>query len=163
MQYKDQVVNRLLPSIHTDPLYPKYNKFAEYFFVYPSQIGIDGDKLYREMKKHNIKKGDKKYNPLFNNCAQNVAEVLKKVGVKDFNFYGPDFLGISYATPGNNPFGIGIKAWCHKHGLRVRLNEMAEYDRRYGFTDVKERRDEMKKTRKKYRHFIGKNKGNDDR
>lgn len=163
MQYKDQVVNRLLPSIHTDPLYPKYNSFAEYFFVYPKQSGINGDELYREMEKHNIRKGDKRYDPLFNNCAQNVAEVLKKVGVKDFDFYGPDFLGISYATPGNNPFGVGIKAWCHKHGLRVRLNEMAEYDRRYGFTDVKERRDEMKKTRKRYRRFIGKGKDNDDR
>lgn len=161
MQYKDQIVNRLLPSIHTDPLYPKYNKFAEYFFVYPSKLGIDGDKLFREMEKHNIKYGDKRYDPLFNNCAQNVAKVLKKVGVKDFDFYGPDFLGLSYATPGNNPFGVGIKAWCHKHGLRVRLNEMAEYDRRYGFTDIKERRAEMKETRKRYKSFI--DKGNDDR
>jgi len=159
MQYKDQIVNRLLPSIHTDPLYPKYNKFAEYYFIYPSQLGIDGDKLYREMEKHNIKYGDKRYDPLFNNCAQNIAEVLKKVGVKDFDFYGPDSLGLSYATPGNNPFGVGIKAWCHKHGLRVRLEEMEEYDRRYGFTDVKERRAEMKETRKRYKSFIGKGKG----
>ena len=161
MQYKDQVVNRLLPSIHTDPLYPKYNKFAEYYFIYPSQIGIDGDKLFREMEKHNIKYGNKRYDPLFNNCAQNVAEVLKKVGVKDFDFYGPDSLSLSYATPGNNPFGVGIKAWCHNHGLRVRLEEMEEYDRRYGFTNIKERRAEMKETRKRYQNFIGK--GNNDR
>lgn len=161
MQYKDQIVNRLLPSIHTDPLYPKYKKFAEYFFVYPSQLKIDGNKLYREMEKHNIKYGDKRYNPLFNNCAQNVAKVMKKAGVNDFNFYGPDSLGLSYATPGNNPFGVGIKAWCHKHGMRVSLEEMAEYDRRYGFTDVKERRAEIKETRKRYKKFI--NKGNDDR
>ena len=163
MQYKDQVVNRLLPSIHTDPLYPKYNSFAEYFFVYPKQSGINGDELYREMEKHNIKYGDKRYDPFFNNCAQNIAKVLKKVGVKDFDFYGPDFLGISYATPGNNPFGDGIKAWCHKHGLRISLEEMAEYDRLYGFTDVRERRDEMKKTRKRYKKFIGKDNGNDGR
>ena len=156
MQYKDQVVNRLLPSIHTDPLYPKYGKFTEYFFLYPSQLKIDGAKLYREMEKHNIKHGADKYNPITNNCAQNIARVLEKVGVKDFDFYGPDFLGISYATPGNNPFGVGIKAWCHKHGLRVRLGEMAEYDRRYHFTDVKERRTEMKEKRKRYKKFIGK-------
>ena len=165
MQYKDQIVNRLLPSIHTHPLYPKYNKFAEYYFVYPKQIGIDGNALYREMQKHNIRYGDKKYSPLFNNCAQNVAEVLEKVGVKDFDFFGPDFLGVSYATPGNNPFNVGIKAWCHKHGLRVRLGEMAEYDRLYGFTDVTERRTEMKKIRRRYRKSIGKDtgKGNDER
>lgn len=163
MQYKDQVVNRLLPSIHTDPLYPKYNKFAEYYFIYPSQLDINGNKLHREMEKHNIKKGDKRYSPLFNNCAQNVAEVLKKVGVKDFDFFGPDLLGISYATPGNNPFGVGLKARCHKHGLRVRLSEMAEYDRLYGFTDVKERRAEMKQIRGRYRKSIGKGNGKDDR
>lgn len=161
MQYKDQVINRLLPSIHTDPLYPKYNKYAEYFFIYPDQLKIDGKELYREMEKHNIRYGDKRYDPLFNNCAQNVAEVLKKVGVKDFNFYGPDSLGLSYATPGNNPFGIGLKAWCHKHGLRVTPNEMEEYDRLYGFTDVKERRTEMKEIRGRYRKSIGK--GNDGR
>ena len=161
MQYKDQVVNRLLPSIHTDPLYPKYNKFAEYYFVYPNKIGIDGNALYREKQKHNIRYGDNKYNPLFNNCAQNVAEILKNVGVNNFDFFGPDFLKISYATPGNNPFGVGIKAWCNENGLRVRLNEMAEYDRLYGFTDVKERRTEIKKIRNRYRKSIGKN--NDER
>lgn len=155
MQYKDQIVNRLLPSIHTDPLFPKYNNFAEYYFIYPSQVGINSHELYREMEKHNIKYGDKRYDLIFNNCAQNVAQVLKKTGVKDFDFWGPDFLGLSYATPGNNPFGVGIKAWCHKHGLRVRLNEMAEYDNRYGFTDVKERRTEMKEIRSRYRKSIG--------
>lgn len=155
MQYKDQVVNRLLPSIHTDPLYPKYEKYAEYYFVYPSQLGINPKELYREMEKHNIKKGDKRYSLLFNNCAQNVANVLKKVGVKDFDFYGPDFLGISYATPGNNPFGAGIKSWCRKHGLRAHLDEMAEYDRKYAFSNVRERRDEMKSIRRRYRKITG--------
>lgn len=162
MQYKDQVVNRVLPSIHTDPLYPKYNNRAEYYFIYPSQIGINGEELYREMSKHNIKYGDKRYDPLFNNCAQNVAQILKDVGVKDFDFYGPDFLNLSYATPGNNPFNKGIKAWCYKHGFRARLNEMEQYDQLNHFTDVRERRDEMKKKRGRYRQFVRKRRNNNE-
>ena len=160
MQYKDQVVNRVLPSIHTDPLYPKYNNRAQYYFIYPSQIGINGKELYHKMSKHNIKYGDKRYDPLFNNCAQNVAQILKDVGVKDFDFYGPDFLNLSYATPGNNPFNKGLKAWCYKHGFRVHLNEMEQYDRLNHFTDVRERRDEMKNKRNRYRQFIKNNKNN---
>lgn len=156
MQYEDHVLNRLLTSIHTDPLYPKYNEYAEYFFIYPSKIDINYKELVREIDKHNIKHGNDRYNPLSNNCAQNIARVLKKVGVSDFDFWGPDCLNMSYATPGNNPFDKGIKAWCHKHGLRARLSEMEEYNRRFPIPNVQERRDEMKTIRNRYRNFIKK-------
>lgn len=160
MQYHDMVVNRLVPSIHTDPLYPKYgNEHAEYFAVFLDDINVKGKDLYRKMEKHNILHMDDDYNPVTRSCAQNVAKVFKKVGVKDFDFYGPDFLGISYATPGNNPFGVGLKAWCHQHGVRLRPEEVAEYNRRYAFTDVKERREEMREKRARYKRFIGKDKG----
>lgn len=150
MQYKDQVVNRLLPSIHTDPLYQKYKEFGEYFYIYPSQLGIDPDKLYNAMKEHNILHMDDQYNPVTRNCAQNIWWVLKKVGVKDMDFYGPDKLGMGYATPGNNPFGKGIKPWCLKHGVRVHLDEVAEYDKRYPMTygENKKNRDNMRQIRK---------------
>lgn len=156
MQYKDQVLNRLLPSIHTDPLYQKYKEYSEYFFVYPSQIGVDGDKLYEAIKEHNIEHMDDKYNPLTRNCAQNVALVLKKVGVKDFDFYGPDTLGLGYATPGNNPFGKGILPWCRKHGVRVHLDEVEAYDKRYPMTNAenKKRRKDMRQIKKSRKNTI---------
>lgn len=156
MQYKDQVLNRLLPSIHTDPLYQKYKEYSEYFYVYPSQIGVDGDKLYEAIKEHNIEHMDDKYNPLTRNCAQNVARVLKKVGVKDFDFYGPDWLGLGYATPGNNPFGKGILPWCRKHGVRVHLDEVAAYDKRYPMTNAenKKRRKNMRQIKKSREDII---------
>lgn len=159
MQYHDMVVNRLATSIHTDPLYPKYgNNYVEYFAVYLDDINVKGQDLYCMMELHDTIHLDDKYNPFTRNCAQNIATVLKDVGVKDFDFYGPDFLGISYATPGNNPFGVGIKAWCHKHGVRLLPEEMEEYNRRYAFTDIKERREEMRATRERYKKFIGKDK-----
>ena len=152
MQYKDQVVNRLLPSIHTDPLYQKYKEFSEYYYVYPSQLGINPEKLYREMEKHNIKYMDKDYNPLFNNCAQNIGKILKKVGVKDLKFFGINKIGAVFASPGNNPFGRGVQAWCQKHGVRVHLNEVEEYDKRYPMTfrENKDRRSEMRYIKKRY-------------
>lgn len=151
MQYQDEVVNRLLPSIHTDPLYTKYMEYSEYYFIYPSQVGIDPHKLKKEMHKHNIKYGDKKYNFITNNCALNVAKILKRVGVKDIDFFGFDKLGLVFSSPGNNPWGKGIKGWCFKHGVHVHPEEMKKYHEKYNFTDVKERRDEMKKIRQRYR------------
>lgn len=159
MQFEDQVVNRLLPSIHTDPLYAKYKNYSEYYFVYPSQVGINPKKLKREMLKHNIKYGDKRYDLFTNNCAKNVAMVLKKVGIKDLDFFGPDKLGIVFTNPGNNPWGKGIKGWCFKHGVHVHADEMAQYHEKFNFTNVKERRTEMKEVRERYRSFIKNHKG----
>ena len=138
IQYKDQVVNRLLTSVHTDPLYPKYHKYAQYFAIYPSQFNVDAEKVYQEMVNHNIAYRDKNYDLISNNCAQNVVKILKKAGFKGFDFYGADALKISYATPGNNPFGKGIKAWCHKNGIRITPKEMEEYHKRHEFSVVKE-------------------------
>ena len=154
MQYQDEVVNRLLPSIHTDPLYSKYREYSEYYFVYPSQVGIDPKELKREMHKHNIKYGDKRYDLFTNNCAKNVGKILKNVGVKDLDFYGPDKLGLVFTSPGNNPWGKGIKGWCFKHGVHVHTEEMEKYHEKYNFTDVKERREEMKQVRQRYRDYI---------
>ena len=150
MQYQDIVVNRLLPSIHTDPLYPKYMDKSQYFFIYPSALGIDPKKLKREMEKHNIKFMRKKYNLFTNNCAKNVADILKKVGVDDIDFYGPDKLGIVFTNPGNNPWGKGLKGWCIKHGVRVHLNEMEAYHQKHNFTDVGERRQAIDKAHDRY-------------
>ena len=158
MQYKDRVVNRLLTSIHTDPLYPKYKEYSEYYFVYPSKLGIDGKKLLREMDKQNIRKYNKKYNLISNNCARNVGQVLKKVGVDDIDFMGFDDIGLVFTNPGNNPFGNGIRAWCLKHGVHVNLKEMEKYHERHNFTDVKERRAKMKRIRAKYdayKRYVG--------
>ena len=150
MQYQDIVVNRLIPSIHTDPLYPKYMERSQYFFVYPSALGIDPKKLKREMEKHNIKYARKKYDLFTNNCAKNVADILKKVGVNDIDFFGPDKLGLVFTNPGNNPWGKGIKGWCLKHGVHVNLREMEAYHQKHKFTDVKERRQAMDETHARY-------------
>lgn len=150
MQYKDVVVNRLIPSIHTDPLYPKYQERSQYFFVYPSSLGVDGDKLKREMEKHNIKYARKKYNLFTNNCAKNVADILKKVGVTDIDFFGPDRIGLVFTNPGNNPWLKGIKGWCFKHGVRVNLHEMEAYHNKHNFTNTKERRKQMDETHDRY-------------
>ena len=153
MQYQDVVVNRLLPSIHTDPLYPKYKNEARYYFVYPSQLGIDPHRLKREMEKHNIKYARKKYDLLTNNCAKNVADILKRVGVKDIDFYGWDDAGLVFTNPGNNPWGKGVKGWCLRHGVHVNLKEMEAYNEGHNFTDVKERRKEMDETHQRYEQY----------
>ena len=153
MQYQDVVVNRLIPSIHTDPLYPKYKDEAQYYFVYPSQLGIDSHKLKREMEKHNIQYARKKYNFLTNNCAKNVGDILKRVGVKDIDFYGWDNAGLVFTNPGNNPWGKGIKGWCLRHGVHVNLQEMEAYHAGHNFTDVKERRKEMDETHARYEQY----------
>lgn len=153
MQYQDIVVNRLIPSIHTDPLYPKYMEKSQYYFIYPSALGIDAKKLKREMEKHNIKYARKKYDLFTNNCARNVAMILKKVGVKDIDFYGPDKLGLVFTNPGNNPWGKGIKAWCLKYGVHVNLSEMEAYHKKHNFTDVKERRQTMDEIHLRYEQY----------
>jgi hypothetical protein len=154
MQYRDRVMNRYITSIHTDPVYPKYEDYSEYYFVYPSKLGIDPKKLVREIDKYNIKYGDKKYSFLTNNCAKNVANVLRAVGVKDFDFYGPDKLGLTFTSPGNNPFNKGIKAWCFKHGVHVHPEEVEELHRRFPIPNVTERRTEMKEKRARYRAVV---------
>ena len=153
MQYQDIVVNRLLPSIHTDPLYPKYMEKSQYYFVYPSSLGLDGKKLKREMEKHNIKYARKRYDLFTNNCAKNVADILKKVGVTDIDFFGPDRLGLVFTNPGNNPWGKGIKGWCLKHGVHVNLHEMEAYHNKHNFTDVTKRRKTMDETRERYTQY----------
>ena len=154
IQYKDQVVNRLLNAIHIDGLYPKYQEYSQYYFIYPSQVGINPKKFKRILEKHNIRRGDKKYNLFTNNCAKNVAQVLREAGVKDLDFFGPDKIGLIYETPGNNPFNVGLKAWCLKHGVHVFPEEMAEYDARNPVNDVKDRRIYIEKARKLYRESI---------
>ena len=153
MQYKDQVVNRVTKSIHTDPLYPKYDKYAEYYLIYPSQVGIDGEKLLRVMHRHVIKHGRDKYKILTNNCANNVEEILGQVGICDFKFYGFNNMGITFSTPGNNPFNRGIKAWCFKHGIHIRKDEMEEFDKRYPINNVKERRAQDQEIRDRYENY----------
>lgn len=153
MQYQDVVVNRLIPSIHTDPLYPKYKERSQYYFIYPSQLGIDPKKLKREMEKHNIKYGRKRYDLFTNNCARNVANILKKVGVKDIDFFGWDRAGLVFTNPGNNPWGKGLKGWCLKHGIHVNLREMEAFHKKYEFTDVRERRDQTKLVNLRYKQY----------
>lgn len=153
MQYQDVVVNRLIPSIHTDPIFPKYNDKAQYYFVYPSQLGIDPKKLKREMEKHNIKYARKRYDLLTNNCARNVGNILKRVGVTDIDYLGWDKAGLVFTNPGNNPWGKGIKGWCLKHGVHVNLREMEAFHQRNNFTDVKERRQQMDETNRRYKQY----------
>ena len=151
MQYKDHVINRIPKSMEIDPLYPKYQKFSEYYFVYPSQLGINPENLIREMDKHNIKHGEDDYNLITNNCAGNVAQVLKKAGVKDIDFLGYDKIGLTIPTPGNNPFHFGVKDWCLKHGIPVRLDEVAQLYKYHEITDLKER---FKNTRDRYQSYM---------
>ena len=154
MQYKDRVMNRYITSIHTDPVYPKYDKYSEYYFVYPSQLGIEPKKIIREIDKYNIKYGDKKYSFFTNNCAKNVANILRIIGVKDLDFYGPDRIGLTWKSPGNNPFNVGIKAWCFKHGVHVHPEEVEELHRRHPIPDVTKKREEMKAKRARYKEVV---------
>lgn len=153
IQYKDRVVNRLLGTVHTDPLYPKYQEYSEYYFIYPSQLHINPQKLIREIDKHNVKNIDRGYNFLTNNCARNVGKVLKKSGVRDLDFMGIDKLGLVFTNPGNNPFNNGIKAWCFKQGVQVTPEEMSQYHERHNFTDVKERREKIREIGKRYQSY----------
>ena len=153
MQYEDIVVNRLLGSIHTDSLYQKYKNFSEYYYVYPSQLGINPKELRREMEKHNIRNGRKKYNLLFNNCARNVGKILQSVGVKDIDFIGIDKLGVVFTNPGNNPFNNGIQGWCRKHGVRVHPEEVAEYDKLFPISKEQNREQRKEYDAKRARYM----------
>jgi hypothetical protein len=152
MQYKDRVLNRVL-TMEMDPLYPRYQNLSEYYFVYPSQLGIDPKKLVREMDKHNIKHGDDPYNIVSNNCAKNVAQILQKLGVKDIDFIGPDNLGLSYPTPGNNPFGLGMKGWCLKHGVPAKIEEVALAYKYHKVPDLDKREMQFSRIRERYNRF----------
>lgn len=153
IQYKDRVVNRLLKTIHVDPLYPKYKEYSEYYFVYPSQLHINPQKIIREIDKHNAKNIDSGYNFLTNNCARNVGNILKKSGVRDLDFIGIDKLGLVFTNPGNNPFNNGIKAWCYKHGVQVTPEEMSKYHEKYNFTDVDKKRKHLREVGARYRAY----------
>ena len=151
IQYKDHVINRIPKSMEIDPLYPKYQNFSEYYFIYPSQLGINPKKLIREIDKQNIKHGEDSYNIVTNNCAGNVAQVLKKAGVKDIDFLGYDKAGLTFPTPGNNPFHFGLKDWCLKHGVPVRLDEVAQLYKYHEIPDLSER---FKGTRDRYHSYL---------
>lgn len=125
MQYKNHVVNRLRYKMDVKPIFPRYKEKADFYVVYPSQAGIDTNLLMRVMDKVNVKNGGK-YNFFHNNCAGSVDDVLKQVGVKDLDEYGPDSLGLTFKSPGNNPFGVGIEHWCKKHGTHVCADEIEQ-------------------------------------
>lgn len=152
MQYKDRVLNRVL-TMEMDPLYPRYQHLSEYYLIYPSRLGIEPEKLVRELDKHNIKHGEDSYNIASNNCAKNVAQILEKVGVKDINFIGPDKIGLSYPTPGNNPFGFGIKDWCLRHGVPASVEEIATQYKYHEIPDLEERKAKFAAVRKRYNRF----------
>ncbi len=124
MQYKDKVVNRRSIKMDTAPLFKTYSRVADYYFLYPSQLGIDTTQLEREMEKNNVRFGGE-YSFLRNNCAKAVHRVFSNLGVKDFKLMVP--------TPGNNPFGIGIRRWCEKNGVHVNSQEMRDL---YKYNDV---------------------------
>ena len=153
MQYKDRVINRVLNDINMEPIYPRYQHQSDYYFIYPSQVGIDPEKLIREMDKHNIKYGVKKYDIFTNNCAKNVAQLLKKVGIKDINLLGPDKLGLTLATPGNNPFHFGVEDWCMRHGVPVYMEEVALEYKHHIIPDLDKRIEKFDKIRKRYEQF----------
>ncbi|MBQ7303355.1 MAG: hypothetical protein IJW75_00350 [Alphaproteobacteria bacterium] len=124
MQYKDKVVNRRNVKMDTDSLFKTYSRVADYYFLYPSQLGIDTAQLEREMEKANVKFGGE-YSFFKNNCAKAVHRVFSNLGVKDFKLIVP--------TPGNNPLGIGIKRWCEKNGVHVNSQEMRDL---YKYNDI---------------------------
>lgn len=147
MQYKDRVINRVLHEINMEPLYPRYVGLSDYYLVYPSQLGIDPDKLIEAMDEHNIKYGKKKYDMVSNNCAKNVAQVLEGLGVKDINFLGPDKLGWRFASPGNNPFRFGIEDWCLRNGVQAKQEEISLLYRYHEIPNLDKRVEEFAKIR----------------
>ena len=151
MQYKDRVINRLISTIYTNPLYETYRDYTEYYYIYPSQLGLKPKDITRAFDKHNIKYGYKKFDLGFNNCSKNIVQVLETLGVEDINLLGPDKLGLRFATPGNNPFGFGVKAWCFKHGVHVHPDEVEQLYARYPVLDNGERRKEQERVRCRYK------------
>lgn len=153
MQYRDRVVNRLISTIYTDPVYDTYKDYTEYYAIYPSKLGLAPKKIIREIDKHNIKNGYKEFSLGFNNCSKNVVEVLEKLGIKDINLLGPDKLGIRFPTPGNNPFGFGVKDWCFRHGVHLYPEEAEQLTAKHPIlaVDNERRRDEQEAVRHRYK------------
>lgn len=152
MQYKDKVINRRSEFMDTAPIWETYGLAAQYYFIYPSKIGIDPKKFEHEMEKTNIRKGDEVYNIGYNNCAVNVYVPLKKCGVK-INMLGHDNSGMVFATPGNNPFGFGIKNWCLENGVHVRPQEMLQYRHR-NFENADKKMEEYADKRERYKSMV---------
>ena len=153
MQYKDRVINRILNEVNMEPLYPRYQHLSEYYLIYPSKVGIDPKKLVREIDKHNIMFGQKKYNMATNNCAKNVALVLEKLGVKDIDFLGPDKIKASFPTPGNNPFHFGMKDWCLRHGVKARQDEISLLYKYHEIPNLDKRIEKFAAIRERYTKF----------
>lgn len=153
MQYKDRVINRVLHEINMEPLYPRYQNLSDYYLIYPSKVGIDSEKLIREMDRHNILCGDKKYNIATNNCAKNVAQVLEKAGVKDIDFLGPDKLKVRFPTPGNNPFHFGMEDWCLRHGVAARQDEISLLYKYHEIPNLDKRIEKFAAIRERYTKY----------
>lgn len=151
MQYRDRVVNRLISTIYTNPLYETYKDYTEYYYIYPSRLGLKPKDIERAIDRHNVKYGYKKFDLGFNNCSKNIVQVLEGLGIEDINLLGPDKLGIRFATPGNNPFGFGVKAWCFKHGVHVHPEEVEELHAKYPILDNAERRENQEQVRRRYK------------
>jgi len=64
---------------------------------------------------------------------------------------GPDKLRLRLPTPGNNPFGFGLKDWCFRHGVHVYPEEVEKMTARYPVTDNEQRRDEQEEIRARYK------------
>lgn len=134
LQYKDYVVNRMRYKMDTKPLFPRYGNNADYYFIYPSQVGIDPKRLICAINKTNVLRSGK-YDFLTNNCAGAVDYTLRQAGVTDLDQYGPDRLGIFFTAPGNNPFHKGIQEWCRKHGVHVFSDEIKQVYK-YNYIDT---------------------------
>ena len=84
--------------------------------IYPSEAGIDPDKLLKAMKerKENVKGSDYQY--FGNNCARQVIACLEAAGAKDI----PQPLGI--AVP-SIPFFDDLEDWAKEHGYLASKNQ----------------------------------------
>ena len=142
MQYKDRVINRVW-TMNMEPLYPQYQHLSDYYFVYPSQIHVNPEKLIREMDKHNIRNIKKNYNFLTNNCDKSVSDVLKKCGVNDIDFLGYAEIGLTCPTPGNNPFHLGVEDWCMRHGVPVTQEEVSLLFKHHEISNLNKRVDKF--------------------
>jgi len=157
LQYKDHVVNRQHYKMDVKPLYPRYKGLGEYYFVYPSQIGISEKQLLCAINKANVIKAGS-YNFLLNNCAGAVDYTLKQAGVKDLDHYGADKLGLYFPSPGNNPFHLGIQDWCRKKGIHVYSREVEQYYKYNAMPNHQQIADEHKAKRERYLGIINRQK-----
>jgi len=84
--------------------------------VYPSEVGIDGEKLKQAIQNRKTKVAGKDYNFLTENCADQIVAVLEEAGAKDIS----KTLGISI------PKLDGVSSlddWAEKHGKLVQKPE----------------------------------------